>query len=348
MRSNPKVQVEKSAAVVETFPQIRRGKELIYLSQEDVIACNIQKEDLIQLVREALAAHGNGLCEMPAKIGLHPLKDTLMHAMPAYVAPAQACGIKWAECFPENFKYDLPQTSGLLIMNDVQTGYPIAVMDAVWITAKRTPAVSALAIEAMAGSDSRVVAILGCGVQGYGHVEILPAVIPHLEEVRVYDVRDVVADKLIDDIDKWYPCHLKKARTVEELSRDADVIITVTAILGTPNPQIRDAWIKPGALLLPVDFDSVFEWETMKRSDKFVVDSLAEMNYFMGIGYLANGLPEVHAELGEIIAGLKVGRESNQERIMDMNIGMGIEDVVVGKAVLERAIAKGIGTRVAL
>jgi len=100
--------------------------------------------------------------------------------------------------------------------------------------------------------------------------------------------------------------------------------------------------------LLLVDFDSVFEWETMKRSDKFVVDSLAEMNYFMGIGYLANGLPEVHAELGEIIAGLKVGRESDQETIMDMNIGMGIEDVVVGKAVLERAIAKGIGTRVAL
>ncbi len=345
---NRQVQARDSQAVSETFPDIERGKEIHYLTRAEVEHCGLTEDEVIELARTALVAHGREQCEMPAKIGLHPLGNTLMHAMPAYVAPAQACGIKWAECFPENHKYGLLQTSGLLVLNDVQTGWPIAVMDAIWITAVRTPAVSALAIEKLARSDSRVVAVLGCGVQGRGHVSLLARVMKNLEEVRVFDIFPQTADRLIQDSVSGYPCRLVRSASVEALVRDADVIITATAILNDPDPQIRDAWIKPGALLLPIDFDSVFEWETMRRADKFLVDSLDEMNYFMGVGYLKHGLPPVYAELGEVVAGLKPGRQSPTELIMDMNIGMGIEDVVLGKALLHRALDKGIGRRLPL
>jgi len=130
--------------------------------------------------------------------------------------------------------------------------------------------------------------------------------------------------------------------------RGSDVVVTATAILQKPNPIIKDEWIKGGALLLPVDLDSVFEWKTMKGADKFLVDSLDEMNYFMSIGYLAHGLPPIHAEIGEVVADLKPGRQSDEEVIFDMNIGMGVVDVVVAKDILERAIKENIGTRLPL
>jgi ornithine cyclodeaminase/alanine dehydrogenase-like protein (mu-crystallin family) len=343
-----KIQARSASDVEETFPSIRRGEEIIYLTRADVERCGGGEAAIMARVRAALTAHGLKKCEMPAKIGLHPLANTLMHAMPAFVAPEQACGMKWAECFPENHKYGLLQTSGLLVLNDVQTGWPVAVMDAIWITAVRTPAVSALAVEKLARADSRVAAVLGCGVQGRGHVSVLPRVAKKLEEVRVFDIRTEAAESLVDDLAEGYPCRLARSLSIEELVRDADIVITATAILTRPDPQVRDSWIKPGALLLPVDFDSVFEWETMHRADKFLVDSVDEMKYFMGIGYLRHGLPPVHAELGEVVAGLKPGRENDAELIMDMNIGMGVEDVVIAKDVLTRALEEGVGMRLPL
>jgi len=345
---NQGIQAQDSDGVRETFPEIQRGKEIIYLTRGDVERCGGDADDIITHVRAALTAHGRKQCEMPAKIGLHPIANTLMHAMPAFVAPEHACGIKWAECFPENYKYGLLQTSGLLVLNDVQTGWPVAVMDAIWITAVRTPAVSALAVEKLARRDSRVVAILGCGVQGRGHVSVLPRVASQLDEIRVFDIRPEVAAQLVDELAAGCPCRLVQVSSVEKLVSDADIVVTATTILNKPKPLIRDAWIKSGALLLPVDFDSVFEWETMRRADKFVVDSLDEMRYFMTVGYLENGLPPLHAELGEVVAGLKPGRESATELIMDMNIGMGVEDVVIAKSILTRALREGIGMRLPL
>ena len=130
--------------------------------------------------------------------------------------------------------------------------------------------------------------------------------------------------------------------------RNSDVVVTATAILQKPNQLIRDAWVKEGALLLPIDFDSVWEWKTMKRCDKFLVDSMDEMNYFMTVGYLANGMHTLHADIGEVVAGVKPGRESDDELIMDLNIGMGVEDVVLARDILDRAMKKGIGRRLPL
>ena len=146
------VQFPGSDAAEETCPALERGKEILYITRDEIENMGFTEKELLELVRVALTEHGHKRFEMPAKIGLHPLRDTLMHAMPAFVPKAGACGIKWAYCFPENRKYGLAQTSGLLTLNDIQTGWPIAVMDAIWITAKRTPLVSALAVEKLGRS----------------------------------------------------------------------------------------------------------------------------------------------------------------------------------------------------
>lgn len=323
---------------------IEVGREFLYLTKQDVVDLELSDRDVLELTRVGLTEHGLKQVEMPAKIGLHPLADTLIHAMPAHVPAAHACGIKWSSSFPDNPNRGLPQTTGLLILNDEDTGHPIAVMDSAWITARRTPAVSALACEKLARADSRVLTIIGCGVQGSAHFDMLPLALPGLEEIRVLDTRPALAEALAESAPEA-PYTVRVASSVEDAVTGADVIATATAILAKPSPFIRHAWVKPNALVLPVDFDSVWEWETFAAADKFVVDSIEEMEYFRSVGYLPNGLPPIHAEIGELVAGVKPGRQSDDELIVDMNIGMAVEDVVVAIELFERALARGVGQR---
>lgn len=324
------------------FPE--RGKEILYLTQQEVVDAGLTAREVIELVRTALTEHGMKRYEMPAKIGIHPLKDTLMHAMPAWVPAVKACGIKWAECFPDNYKFKLPQTSGLLVLNCSETGWPLCVMDAIWVTAKRTPAVTALACEFLARKDTEVAGIVGAGVQGREHALVLPEVLPKLKRIKVTDRFEDAAKKLAKDLQPVIrQAELVPCKTIEEVVRGSSVVVSATAILQKPKPQVKDEWVERGAFLAPIDFDSLWEWKTFARADKFLVDSLEEMKYFMTVGYLPHGLPKLHGEIGEVVAKVKPGRERDDELIIDMNIGMGVEDVVVGQALFKRACEKGLG-----
>ena len=124
--------------------------------------------EVIRAVEEVFVEKGNGRVEMPPKPGIHPLPDAFIHAMPAYIPKMGAAGMKWVSGFPQNMSKKLPYISGLLILNDPQTGVPISVMDCTWITAKRTGA-PRRSPPNTARANSVTVAILGCGVQGQQH-----------------------------------------------------------------------------------------------------------------------------------------------------------------------------------
>lgn len=323
--------------------ELKVGNDLLYLTRADVIGLGLENK-ILELTRNALREHGLKKYEMPAKIGLHPQINSLMHAMPAWVPKYQACGIKWAYCFPDNYKKNLPQTSGLMVMNCPETGWPIAVMDAIWVTAKRTAAVTAIACEYLANKNTEVVSIIGAGVQGTEHTELFPKIFPNLKLVKIYDKFSHASEKLVHlRKEKYSNIQWQVVKTFEEAVRESNVIVSATAILSKANPVIKDEWVQNGTFIAPVDFDSLWEWKTFCRADKFLVDSHDEMKYFMTVGYLENGLPPLYAELGEVVAGKKIGREFSSELIIDMNIGMGVEDVVIGKAIYDLAIEKGIG-----
>jgi len=328
--------------------EITIGKEILYLTYQDIVNIGLNDDEILNLVELSLAEHGKKNCEMPAKIGLHPKKDTLMHAMPAFIPKFKTCGIKWGACFPENYKHSLPQTSALFILNDPNTGWPLAIMDAIWITAKRTAAVTAVACKYLARQDSQQLGIIGAGVQGREHIKVLQKRLPNLKRVNVYDIRTDVLDAFVKEFNTLFECEVSAVSGYRETIEDSDIVVSATAILQEPNPQIRDYWIKDGVFIAPIDFDSLWEFKTMSRMDKFLVDSLEEMVYFESIGYLPNGLPKVYAELGEVVCGAKVGREYDGENIMDVNIGMAVEDVPVACELYKRAIQLGIGTRLPL
>ncbi|MBW1748058.1 MAG: hypothetical protein JRJ34_06540 [Deltaproteobacteria bacterium] len=144
-----------------------KPNRLLYLSQKDVVSVGLTMTEIIETLEVAFREKGRGNTEMPPKPGIHPGgEDNFIHAMPAYIPALNAAGVKWVSGFPGNQKKGLPYITGLLILNDPETGIPISVMDCVWITAVRTGAATALSARHLARPESSVVGVLGCGVQG--------------------------------------------------------------------------------------------------------------------------------------------------------------------------------------
>jgi len=328
---------------------LRIGEEILYLTHEQTKNIGLSDVEILSLTEQALVAHGRKEAEMPAKIGLHPLKDTLMHAMPAYLPGYSACGIKWASCFPSNReRFGLVQTSGLLVYNDPESGWPLAVMDAVWITEKRTPAVTCVSAKHLAPADASTFGMIGCGVQGRAHVGMIENVLNRLQTIYVYDIFGDAAERLVSDLQPLVRARIVKAGSMEEVVRSSQVVASATVITSKPEPRIMDSWIQEGQTLLMCDMHSLYEDATMKRADKYLVDSIEEHELFEGYGYYPDGLPTIHAETGEVAAGLRKGRENPKELIVGNNVGMAVEDMIGAMAGTRNALESGVVTRLPL
>lgn len=319
------------------------SNEILYLSRADVERIGMPMKDIVRTVEDVFREKGEGRVEMPPKPGIHPLKDAFIHAMPAFVERMGAAGMKWVSGFPENFKKGLPYISGLLVLNEPSTGIPIAVMDCTWITAMRTGAATAVAAKHLARKDSSSMAMLGCGVQGRANVEAVKVVLPQLAELRAYDIDSKVLDRYARDMASEHGLKVSRSASPKDAVKGADVVVTAGPILKHPKPMIEPEWLKRGGFACPLDFDSYWKDEAMQAVDKFCTDDRAQLEYYKAVGYFA-GVPSVHADLGEIVAGKRSARESDDERIMSMNLGVAIEDMATAIRIYERAKKKGIGT----
>lgn len=319
------------------------GHEILYLSKSEVTQAGLNEELILNLTREALIAHGKKEYEMPAKIGVHPYKEVFFHAMPAYVPARNAVGLKWIECYPSNpSQYKLPQTTGLIIINDVLTGCPLALMDATWITAMRTPAVTSLAAAAL-HPDAETFGMFGCGVQGVEHCRFVVHTLKNLKKIYVYDINEAAVDHLIRTVQPQIPVEIIHARSAEAVAKSCQVLSSATVILLEPLSVVQDNWITSGQTLLPCDLNTFFDPQTSKRADKYIVDSKEEHELFATMGYFPDGNPEVFCETGEILAGISKGREDKNELIVCSNIGMAVCDIVIGKKVLINALEASLG-----
>ena len=173
-------------------------QQILYLSRADVEAVDLPMREIIELLETAFREKGNGKVEMPPKPGIHTMPDAFIHAMPAYIPAMQSAGIKWVSGYPDNYKRELPYITGLLILNDVETGIPYAIMDCTWITAMRTGAASALSAKYLARPESNSVGILACGVQGRTNLEALACLFP-VKRVYAYDIFPAVQERFISD-----------------------------------------------------------------------------------------------------------------------------------------------------
>ena len=129
--------------------------KVLYLSRADVEKVNLPMKQIIDLLEIAFMEKGNGRVEMPPKPGVHTKPDSFLHAMPAYIPAQNAAGMKWVGGYPENYRFKLPYITGLLVLNDPETGVPLSVMDCVWITAQRTGAATMIAAKYLARPQSQ-------------------------------------------------------------------------------------------------------------------------------------------------------------------------------------------------
>lgn len=325
--------------------ELKTGSELLYLSRQDVEQLGITRDDVLELTRQALVEHGHQRYEMPAKIGVHPYDNVFYHAMPAYLPGPGIVGMKWIECYPDNpRRFGLPQTTGLLVLNDVESGVPLAVMDSAWLTAMRTPAVTVLAAAAL-HPGATTFGMFGCGVQGKEHVRYAARAMPGLRTVYVYDTKAAAADELIAEVQPEVDLRIVKGESAEAVTKSAEVLSSATVILREPLAVVKDEWVAAGQTILPCDLNTFWDPRTTHRADKYLVDSVEEHELFASMGYFPDGLPKVTAETGEVLAGVKPGRENADEIIVNSNIGMAVCDVAVGHAILDRALKRGIGVR---
>jgi len=322
-------------------------REILYLSRHDIDNLNIPIAEVIRVVEKAFLEKVEGRTEVPPKPGIHPQKDAFIHAMPAYIPRMKSAGMKWVSGFPENPKRGLPYISGLLILNDTETGFPISVMDCTWITAKRTGAATTIAAKHLARQDSKVLGILGCGVQGRSNLEALTVMCKNLEEVKAYDISEINLERYVEEMTAKHGLKLVPVASPRKAVENCDIIVTAGPILKHPHPLIEASWFKDGGFACALDFDSYWKPEAMHSMNKFCTDDHNQLAYYKKVGYFSN-IPQVYADLGEIVNGKKPGRENPKERIMSMNLGLAIEDMATAILIYEKAKKTGVGTRLPL
>jgi ornithine cyclodeaminase/alanine dehydrogenase len=318
------------------------GKQLLYLSRADVESVALDMRTIIDLLEVAFKEKGAGRVEMPPKPGIHTQPDAFIHAMPAFIPSLQSAGLKWVSGYPDNFKRGLPYISGLLVLNDAETGIPYAVMDCTWITAYRTGAASGLSARYLARPESRVAGILACGVQGRTNLEALAALFP-LERVYAFDILPEVQARFVEEMSAGLELEITGVAEPRDAVVDSDLVVTSGPILKHPAPTIEKDWLRPGAFASAVDFDSYWQPEALAEMDKLSTDDHAQFQYYKSSGYF-QGTPDPYADLGQIVAGLKPGRERDDERTMAINLGLALDDMAVAPEIYRRARERGIGT----
>lgn len=273
----------------------------------------------IDLVEQTYRAMARGRVEMPPKIGVHPREHAFLHAMPAYLRDSEVVAMKWVSGFPENPARGLPYISGLIVVNDVESGVPLAIMDAAEITAARTAAVSGLCVRTWAPEGWTRAAILGCGEQGRYHAAILRFLNPNVELVA-YDPSPERAAALGE---------VAVASAPESATSGADVVITAGPIISNAESPMRSAWLGESWLVLPIDFDLYVSAELTERSDLLLTDDAQQFEYYREHGHFRKWLAP-WGSVGEALEAEAVGR-----RVVACNLGVAALDAAFARYVLD-------------
>jgi ornithine cyclodeaminase/alanine dehydrogenase len=319
---------------------------LRFLNQADVMAINLDFDSVLSVTEKALGEHARKAFEMPPKPGIHPSPGTFLHAMPAYLPNFRAAGMKWVSGFPENAAKGLPVITGLLVLNDPETGFPLCIMDATWITAIRTAAVSTLAAKCFLPKNSRLLGIIGAGTQGTWHTEMLKYVFPSIQETLVFDTSETQLEIFRNRLQDKYKLIVTSASDPKTVFEKSDLVVTATS--KQPDPLVSKSWLKQGGVYIGLESFRYWREEALLSADKFVTDDWKQAQSFLKNTKHINKTPKLYAELGEVVAGAKPGRENEHERIVCIFVGMALVDIALGNMIYKAALENGIGNDLTL
>lgn len=334
-----------------TRPQAPAPGALLYLSRADVqAAMGGSIRAYVEALRDALALHAAGGTAQPLKPYLRwrengHIADRII-AMPGYVGGDRPmAGIKWIGSKHDNpAARGIARASAVIVLNDPETHFPVAVMEGSEISGMRTAGVTVLAAEYLAREGFERVAQVGCGFIGRLHSLGLIESFPSIRSFHLFDMQPEAAERLAEEL-RGLGVEATACATAEEAVRAGELVVPCTV---TDTPYIPWEWIAPGTFVSNISLMDV-DPDVYVRVDKLVVDDWDQCNRegktihkLVTAGKLAR--EDLHAELGEICGGTKPGRTDPDERIMLSPMGMAVEDVACAAAVYRHALAQGAGT----
>jgi len=322
---------------------------LRYLNHEDIARLRMSDTEILNAVEAGLRAQGAGEAVIEPRVHLVPERDVPGHfnVLRGYVRPLRLAGVKIVGDFYRNYQAGLPSELALLNLFDPSTGAPVAVLDASDITDMRTGAVTALGARVLAREDSKVLGHIGARGTSYWNVRLLHHIF-RFEEIRVHSRRPESRNAFAMQLESDIGASVVATEDWESCIRGADIVVEASR-LEQPQPLLKTAWIKKGACVIPYGTMSSVELSLTDIMDKIVVDDWGQANAgpfgalraHVDQGKLSK--ETLYAELGEIIAGRKPGRESPTETILLWHRGLSLSDIALGAAMLEKARQLGIG-----
>lgn len=321
------------------------NREATLLLSRHEVARLLTIEECIAAVEQAFRLYGEKQAEPPGMLGLHANKGAF-HIKAGFLRlQRNYFAAKVNANYPENGeRFGLPTIQGVVVLCDAENGRPLAVMDSAEITARRTAAATAVAAKYLARPKSAVLTVCGCGVQGHAQVRALAVVLP-LRSVFAYDTCRERAEQFAEQIGDALGIEVRAVADLRKALLESDVGVTCTT---SRKPLLTRDDVPPGIFLAAVGADHPEKQEldpALMATCKVVADvaeqcvAIGDLHHAIAAGIMQ--LSDVHAELGEIVAGRKPGRRSPEEMIIFDSTGMALQDVAAAAATYENALAAG-------
>jgi len=319
-----------------------------FLNRSEVKALLPSPKDLLEVIEKGLAAHGRKDVVLPPKshIDLDDRYNGHFNILVGWAGPIDTAGVKVIGDYVDNYKEGLPSEIAILNLYNPRNGIPLAVMDATDLTTERTGAVTAVGAKFLAPPSPRVLGHIGARGTAYANIALLAHLFP-LDEVRINSRRRETRDALAQKVSKELGLRTIPVESAELACRGADIVVEATR-LERPTVLIHDEWLSPNCLLVTYGWKMAVDPVTVRTAAKIVVDDWeqccrgGQLFPMIESGELTRS--SIHAEIGEIAAGLKAGRSPEDGRIVFWHRGFSISDIMLGSYVLDRARHANSGT----
>jgi alanine dehydrogenase len=308
---------------------------------------------LVETLAPAMAELSRGEVSMPPRTGPRIAEvNGVLGVMSAYLSRSRILACKLVSIYPENAANNLPTHSALVVVYDPQTGIPVALLDGGSITATRTAAGSALATKLLARAESRILTIVGTGVQARSHALGIPQVIP-IDEIRIVGRNWNKAKALAAEVQSRSSCNATPFDSIQDALWNADIVCTTTH---PSEPVLNWSWLSRGTHINSIGLERELDEETVVNSSVFVesresvlADPPAGSNDLL-LPIKAGAIDSTHiqAEIGELVTGKHSGRTSPEEITLYKSVGVAVQDAVAAQLVLEIAQQSGRGVEITI
>ena len=324
--------------------------DVLWLDQSDVK--NVINMPLtLSAVENGFREHGLKKVQMPPKSYLYfENHNGDLRTMPSFMEEKDIAGVKIVNVHPDNREKGLPTVMAVIVLNSTETGAPLAIMDGTHVTDMRTGAAGGVAAKYLARKDSSVVGMVGTGGQARTQLLALSEVMD-VEEVKITCRNTGHCDSFEKDMKKVVSCDFKRKQSIKDVC-DCDVLVTTTPVR---EPVVKAEWIHEGTHINAIGADAVGKQElesSIMKKARIIVDDIVqashsgEVNVPLSQGVISES--DIHAELGEIVAGVKKGRLSDDDITIFDSTGLAVQDLVTANMVYTKALELGIGKKVKL